>query len=294
MNARLVRVSSTEPNIRNFDDAAMVRYAYGGDGIVKNFGNQLSISPDLYSVTIDTGRVVLHGWEVDVQSPIVFPLSLYESGKVYVYLEIDLSVETAEFKVLDTYSSSKFEELIPLGDDLTKNPFGLARLPIYSFSYSTNPEAIDFAQYLVPTLELSSNLFADIYEKLKNLGFREGAVTLVGSSTLDIVGGTNWLKRQGNFVIGSLYIQNLLDDFPGEPGYSGRVIGILPEGFKPLSTANQPQAIAEVHPSLLSYNNTIAVPVHLFPNGKIFVRDVDVESIYFLKVVLGYEAEPIK
>ena len=135
MALRLVREASDTPNISNRDDACMVRYAYGGyDGIVENFGQQLSASIGSGRVAINSGRIVLQGWEVDVETEnISVPASTTGSVYEHLYLELNLLLEEAR---LLTVRSTTQAFPINLGDDLTQNTSGTARLPLYRWSVS--------------------------------------------------------------------------------------------------------------------------------------------------------------
>ena len=135
MALRLVRQSSDTPNITNKDDVKMVRYAYGGfDGVVKNFGQELAATEPVYGVfRIESGRVVLQGWEVDIdEGGWETTLFLPPTNIYYLfYLEINALLETAEIKSI--YGLSLYPE-ISTGDDLTEVPNGVARLPLFKFT----------------------------------------------------------------------------------------------------------------------------------------------------------------
>ena len=137
----LVRQSSDTPNIINKDDVRMIRYAYGGyNGVVKDFGSELAFSYDnaLKKFKIGSGRVVLHGWEVDIDEAGFednFASYLAQSSVYYtVYLEVNAFVETAEIK--SRYSVSQKYPTVDPGDDLTSTPNGIARLELYNFEIS--------------------------------------------------------------------------------------------------------------------------------------------------------------
>ena len=69
-NVRLLRESSETPNISNRDDARMIRYAYGGgNGIVSNYGAELTATYDNGIFRINSGMIVIQGWEIEVKSP---------------------------------------------------------------------------------------------------------------------------------------------------------------------------------------------------------------------------------
>lgn len=135
MALRLVRKSSDTPNITNQDDVKMVRYAYGGiDGVVKDYGQELVAAYPTNGVfTIQSGRLVFQGWEIDVPEG-GETITLYAPPSIVyyaIYLELNIISETATIK--STYGLSEYPE-ISAGDDLTEVPNGVARLPLYRFT----------------------------------------------------------------------------------------------------------------------------------------------------------------
>lgn len=133
MGVRLVRESSQTPNITNKDDAKMVRYAYGGyDGVVKGYGQELGYTYENGIFKIGSGRVVLQGWEVDIdESGWTLNLKSVTGTRYYtVYLEVNLVTEKAELK--SQHSTLAYPSIEP-GDDLTNAPNGIANLVLYQF-----------------------------------------------------------------------------------------------------------------------------------------------------------------
>lgn len=131
MPLTLVRKSSIEPNITNRDDARMIRYAYGGyDGYVKGFGSELEATIDSPKevLHIGSGRIVLQGWEVDIDEAGV-ETQILSSASNAVYLEINLLTETAA--IYNMYATGDNEPYVPEGDDLTASPNGVARLVLF-------------------------------------------------------------------------------------------------------------------------------------------------------------------
>lgn len=135
MGLRLIRQKSDIPSVQNTDDARMARYAYGGyDGVVKNRGTECSHTISGTTFKINSGVIVLQGWEVEIDSN-GWSLSIDSLTKYYaVYLEISLAADTAEIK--STYDTTGVPS-INLGDDLTQTTNGTARLVLYTFK-STN------------------------------------------------------------------------------------------------------------------------------------------------------------
>jgi hypothetical protein len=144
MAVRLIRASSDVPNITNKDDTKMVRYAYGGyDGFVPNFGQDLSYTlNDLERLfTINSGKIVLQGWEVDVdEAGVQIPYS--GTKRFYtVYLEVNVALNEASIK--SVYNSGSYPEVDP-GDDLTKSPNGTARKSLYRFKVENDRATLVF------------------------------------------------------------------------------------------------------------------------------------------------------
>lgn len=235
MSIRLVRESSESPNITNRDDARMVRYAYNGmNGVVKSFGNELSYNASGGKFTIGTGRIVLQGWEVDIEgSAWELDVSSVTSGRRYViYLEVNVAAEIAEIKASYLIGSA-FPEIDP-GDDLTAYPDGIARLPLYQFVVS-NGGSYSLLEKLVPTIPYAADKFSDIESRLEKLGFKEGSVVPPsGTSDVTISVNNNFLKRQGNYVIGRL-TYNITAKYIGISGLITNLLnfGLIPFSFLP-------------------------------------------------------------
>lgn len=253
MAIRLLRESSDTPNITNKDDVRMIRYAYGGyNGVVQKYGEELAGSASGGTFRIGSGRVVLHGWEVDVEGDgWTLDLSSMSSGIYYytVYLEVNAELETAEIKYL--YDTAQNPVIDP-GDDLTEASAGTAQLELYHFtvSYGVISDVtrvcmiIPYGEYNYDTLldrqkvfESSTNnkfssvdkslsthdsKIGSIESRLSALGFRQGSCFVSGASTVQ----NNSLKRQGNYVIMDVVFYT---------PYTSFTITI-PSGFRPKSS----------------------------------------------------------
>ena len=126
MGLRLVRTSSVQPNITNKDDAKMIRYAYGGqDGYIQGYKEEIPItlqssSSSMKYIKIGSGRLVLQGWEIDIDdNGWILNFSPASFTDYYIYVELNLVDESVNIKVANSFTA---------GDDLTENPFGKARL----------------------------------------------------------------------------------------------------------------------------------------------------------------------
>lgn len=203
MSIRLVRKSSDTPNITNRDDTRMTRFAYGGiDGVVQGFGSELSYAVSGSKFVLNSGCIVLQGWEVDVDgSGWELDLSTVVGTQYHlVYLEVSVGIEFAVIK--STYLTGSTPS-IDFGDDLTKYPEGTARLPLYSFVVANG--TIHSVVKKFSTLSYYGERLDSIEERLEKLGFKEGSVIVPDSTSTFgsyITSANSALNRQGNYVIG--------------------------------------------------------------------------------------------
>ena len=292
MAIRLLRESSETPNITNKDDVRMIRYAYGGyNGVVQKYGEELAGSASGGTFRIGSGRVVLHGWEVEVEGDgWTLDLSSISSGAYYytVYLEVNAELETAEIKYL--YDTAQHPTIDP-GDNLTEASSGTARLELYHFtvSYGTISDVtrvcviIPYGKYNYDTLldrqkgfesntgknfssvndKLSTHTsqIGSIESRLSRLGFRQGSCSVSGASTIQV----NSLKRQGNYVIMDVIFYT-----------SNSVFTVyIPSGFRPKSSV----PISIVHDDRVldgSVSTSGTISVNL---GSIAARTVQLRNI---------------
>lgn len=194
MALRLIRESSDAPNITNKDDVRMSRYAYGSNGVIRNFGQELSHSIDGSTFKINSGLIVLDGWEVVVdEAGWSIDFSSLSGGPVYrytIYLEIDASTEIASIKYL--YYIGDYPA-IDKGDDLTQIPNGTARLVL--FNVSVVSRYISEVLPRVPLIAYSKDYTDTINLNLIN-SLKSGSVIPYNS---DRVGGMK-IERDGSSV----------------------------------------------------------------------------------------------
>lgn len=186
MAIRLIREHSETPNVTNRDDAKMVRYAYGGyDGVVKNYGKELSFVVENNKLKLESGIIVYQGWEVEVdEAGWELDLSIYNTGIVAIrtYLILNLFNDTVRLGyITNTYyqepNAIEFPE-IDKGDDLTKNPFGVANFILYDivlrngrlFNYYKRFSTIDYAKGQIERLEKTvlPTALAGVSQAIKN------------------------------------------------------------------------------------------------------------------------------
>lgn len=142
MSIKLVRKTNDQTSqdkyiVTNVDDTRMIRYAYNGySGYVKGVGNELKYSYNDTTFTIDTGLIVIDGWEIYIaeggESIDLGYLSGYAAHSIYV--EINANTEVAVIKVISApvTDASKDFPAIDKGNDLTVASAGTARLLLYN------------------------------------------------------------------------------------------------------------------------------------------------------------------
>ena len=134
MAIRFIRKPSETPNISNADDTRLLRYALGDyNGYIKGKGAELSYTINGSIFIINSGIVVLQGYDVEVDAN-GWELAVDNvATKRYfsVYLEVNLASQTADIKSM--YDTAGYPT-IASGDDLTASSTGTARLLLYTFS----------------------------------------------------------------------------------------------------------------------------------------------------------------
>ena len=138
MALRFIRQPSDTPNVANSDDARMIRYAYGGqDGYVKNKGSEIGYQIDGSTFRVTSGVVSLQGYESEVDAGGVEISTAGASSMRYfnVFYEVNLATQTTSIK--SAYSTGTYPSF-DVGDDLTQNSTGTARLLLYTFTVTNN------------------------------------------------------------------------------------------------------------------------------------------------------------
>ena len=175
MAIKLIRQESETPNITNYDDARMARYAYGGyDGYVKSRGTEIASEVNGTTFVVKSGVLVLQGWETEIDANgVSISVTAADASLRYtvVYLEINRAADTVQIKTL---SDTAGYPQIPENDDLTNNVIGTARLPLYRFT--TQSGVIGNVEKLVKAIEYMSDKVSEIEQKLDELGFKEASV----------------------------------------------------------------------------------------------------------------------
>lgn len=237
MAIRFIRQPSDTPNVTNSDDARMVRYAYGGyDGFVLNRGSELSHTINGNIFKINSGVVVLQGYESELDSN-GWELDVGSDSRYYsVYYEVNLATQTTAIK--SVYNLSSYPD-IPASDDLTQSANGIACLLLYQFRVMNNGitdvvkkvKAIPYfgigyenGTLIAKIAEYASQDFSKgtIEERLNKLGFKSGTVSLTEGKSSE-----NYVYRQGNFVYGRVVVGSMFTTTVG------KTIFTLPVNFRP-------------------------------------------------------------
>lgn len=234
MSIRLLRESSDTPNITNRDDTHMTRYAYGNiSGVVKDFGSELSYSTANSKFSVGSGRVVIQGWEVEIEpGSWMLDLSTVTGSQYYlVYLEINTGVETAEIKSM--YLPGSIPSVEP-GDDLTKHPQGVARLPLYTFRYNSGTfsniiKVVKTIPYSGQRLDKTESDITTINQRLDALGFKSGVASLTNIGFVESDVSSNTLMKQGKMALFKFVSVGATAIIP--PNTTGVIT--VPEGFRP-------------------------------------------------------------
>lgn len=326
MAIRFIRKPSDTPNVSNADDTRLFRYALGDyNGYIKGKGAELAYSINGSIFKINSGVVVLQGYDVEIDAN-GWELTVDNvATKRYfsVYLEINLATQTADIKSM--YDTAGYPT-VSSGDDLTASPTGTARMLLYQLTaqngviseVSKKVTEIKYSKTLIETEAtairndlMSGSLVAKIAqyassdtekgtieERLTKLGFRSGSVSLSipGYGSM----GNATLTRQGNYVIVRLNIFNA--KISATP--SGE-IGTLPENFRPASSqtcrigglgrlytgVGSPYQVSCRYDLTISLSGVMSITT---PFATIGDPPVDrVCSLHQTTVSIGFEARPI-
>lgn len=249
MAIKMVREPSETPNINNIDDIIPMRYAYGGqNGYVLGKGTEISNTVNGTNFVINSGRLILQGVECDIDaSGVTITIDNIATKRYYVvYLQVNLATNKA---IIDSEYDTADYPAIDLGDDLTENNTGTARMVLYRFTatngvISNINKVIKEIGYPLNDFDINKGTIekrikgldgynvskGTIEERLTRLGFRQGSLTLNSSTAQKII---NNFKRQGNYVIFNIYAENLKIQGNIELNYTRFVIGTFNSDFIP-------------------------------------------------------------
>ena len=180
MAIKMAREPSETPNINNIDDIVPMRYAYGNqNGYVIGKGTEISNTVNGLNFTVNSGRLVLQGVECDIDATgVTITIDNIATKRYYtVYLEVNLGLNTATIK--DEYDTATYPT-IDVGDDLTENSTGVARLPLYQFT-ATNG-VIGEVNKVIESVKYAKEIKVDNSSRVNNLEIKkdENGIIRVG------------------------------------------------------------------------------------------------------------------
>lgn len=141
MAIELVRKPSETPNVANYADYRMFRYATGGyNGVVEKHGNECGYEINGQDFKVKSGEIVIDGVQAKIDGAGSIITTDSVSGKEYysVFCEIDLSIIDNQRVFIKAMKSTVSFPVISKGDDLTQNQSGVARLLLYTFEVNNN------------------------------------------------------------------------------------------------------------------------------------------------------------
>lgn len=167
MAISMVRQPSETPNVTNIDDIIPFRYAYGDqNGYVIGKGQELSYTINGRDFRVNSGRVVLNGVESDVDANgVTFTIDNASETRYYVvYYQVNLATNTTDI-LLSNFSTTGYP-VIDIGEDLTTNHSGLARMELYRFQ--TNGGVIGNVEKVIKAIEYTKNITVENSKNSKN------------------------------------------------------------------------------------------------------------------------------
>lgn len=182
MAIKMVREPSETPNINNIDDIVPMRYAYGNqNGYVIGKGNEISNTVNGLNFTVNSGRLVLQGVECDIDAVgVTITIDNIATKRYYViYLQVNLGLNTAQ--ILSSYDTATYPT-IDIGDDLTENTTGVARLPLYRFTATSG--IISNINKVVESVKYTSNMSVANANLVQNVDFSSSNSAKFGNYTI--------------------------------------------------------------------------------------------------------------
>lgn len=133
MGYRFIRQPSDAPTVSNRDDARLFRYALGDyNGYIKNYRSELSYTINGLDFTINSGVVVLQGYETEIDSSGATINLIYSPTRHYyvVYYEVNLATQTTK---IDSVYDTVGDPTLTHTEDLTANTDGISQMELYRF-----------------------------------------------------------------------------------------------------------------------------------------------------------------
>lgn len=140
MAIELVRKPSETPNVINYDDYRMLRYATGGyNGVNGKYANKCAYEIEGSNFKIKSGEIFLYGVQskIDGIGETITVVNISGTQYYSVYLEVDLSIVDNQKTTIKSLYDAVAYPTIDAGDDLTELETGIARLELYRFEVSS-------------------------------------------------------------------------------------------------------------------------------------------------------------
>jgi hypothetical protein len=131
------RASADTPTVQGKDDSRMMRFAVGNySGVTRGYLEECDYSSAGFDFTVKSGEIVADGWQAVIDSNGARVTVQSAGGTLYyvVYAEFDLTnAENQNCQIKISLNVGTYPDVTP-GDDLTANPTGIRRVPMYRFT----------------------------------------------------------------------------------------------------------------------------------------------------------------
>lgn len=256
----MVRQPSETPNITNIDDIIGLRYTYANQNgyVIGRGAIGTGVDAEAYTINgnnfiINSGRLVIQGVEVDIKNEHQLVIDINSTKRYYaVYLEVNLATNTSNIFVgVDDVGTPT----IDLGEDLTANSVGVARMVLFTFEatnglISNIKKVVKACEYSIPykvdengVLRYNDTIIPTKKELWKNLNGSTSASWTEELKVGDSVEVTYslWLNRQtvkgvvyseSGSVGTDLYVRADYGYFTTTDAYQTATINIKPTSAK--------------------------------------------------------------
>lgn len=177
MAIKMVREPSETPNINNIDDIIPMRYAYGNqNGYVIGKGTEVSNTINGTNFVVNSGRLVLQGVECDIDAG-GFTITIDNiSTKRYYVVFLQVNLATNKVTIENTYDTAAYP-IIDLGDDLTENSSGIARMILYKFT--TTNGIIAEVNKVVESVKYVKDVYVENSKRVNGIEFTQNDEDLI-------------------------------------------------------------------------------------------------------------------
>lgn len=176
MAIRLVRANSDTPNIQNYDDARMLRFATGGqNGVIKGYKNECSYNSSSYAIfKINPGEIIIDGWQSEIDAT-GYEVNLeVSSTPLYysIFAVVDLRTSNNQLSKIEAFYDTTLYDWGKPKEDLSNNPFGQHYLLLYTFkvvngAVSEIDRRFDLVEY---NKDIINNLETRLGDRINKIG----------------------------------------------------------------------------------------------------------------------------